>query len=89
MHAWDADNINTEVSMVKAFDSTTDRAFYPTECEDPDLEWLITTFLSERSNYITVEAHESIPFMLIQYKEVKNNPDKKGGWKTKPQLPSM
>jgi len=69
--------------MGKTFYST-DRAFYPTECEDPDLDWLITTFLSERSNYIAVEAHETVPFMLIQYKDLKKNPDKKGGGKPKP-----
>ena len=74
--------------MTKAFD-VTDRAFYPTECEDPDLEWLITTFLSERSNYMTVEAYETIPFMLIQYKDTKKNSDKKGGWKPKSQPSSL
>ena len=65
--------------MGKAFHQT-DRAFYPTECEDPDLDWLITTFLSERSNYIAIEAHETVPFMLIQHKipNTKRTLDKKG-----------
>ena len=69
--------------MGKAFHPT-DRAFYPTECEDPDLDWLITTFLSERSNYIAVEAHETVPFMLIQHYDAKKNSDKKGAGKSKP-----
>ena len=61
------------------------RAFYPTECEDPDLDWLINTFLSERSNYIAIEVHESVPFVLIQYNESRKNHDKKSTEKLKQQ----
>ncbi|MDR2337534.1 MAG: hypothetical protein LBE20_02665 [Deltaproteobacteria bacterium] len=43
------------------------RAFYSHESEDPDLDWLITNFLSERSNYIAVETESNVPYTLIQY----------------------
>lgn len=40
------------------------RAFYSHEIDDPDLDWLITTFLSERPNYMPVDS-ASLPIVLI------------------------
>ncbi|MBL7663425.1 hypothetical protein JNK13_11800 [bacterium] len=40
------------------------RAFFPHEIEDPDLEWLVTTFLYDKPNYIPVEVSD-VPLALI------------------------
>ena len=44
------------------------RPFYPTEAEDPDLDWLVSNFLYERPDYFPVETG-SLPLMLIPYLE--------------------
>ena len=44
------------------------RAFYPHEVDDPDLEWLVTTFLGEQPNYIPVEAGP-LPIILLPIHE--------------------
>ncbi len=43
-----------------------DRAFYQSEIDDPDLEWLVSAFLSERPDFIAIES-SFIPFVLIPY----------------------
>ena len=43
-----------------------DRAFYQSEIDDPDLEWLVSSFLSERPDFIAIES-SFIPFVLIPY----------------------
>ena len=42
------------------------RPFYPTEVDDPDLDWLVSNFLYERPDYVPVEAG-SLPLVLIPY----------------------
>lgn len=41
-----------------------DRAFYPHEADDPDLDWLISNFLFERPDYFPVESG-FLPLMLV------------------------
>ena len=43
-----------------------DRAFYPSEIDDPDLGWLVSNFLSEPPDFIAIESN-FIPFVLIPY----------------------
>jgi hypothetical protein len=52
------------------------RAFYSHESEDPDLDWLISNFLSERSDYVAVETESNVPYTLIQYNIYKNQKQK-------------
>jgi hypothetical protein len=42
------------------------RPFYPTEVDDPDLDWLVSNFLYERPDYIPVESGP-LPLMLMPY----------------------
>ena len=44
------------------------RPFYPHEAEDPDLDWLVTNFLYERSDFVPVET-EMLPLILMPYYE--------------------
>ena len=48
-----------------------DRAFYQSEIDDPDLEWLVSSFLSERPDFIAIES-SFIPFVLIPYIELES-----------------
>lgn len=40
------------------------RPFYPSEVDDPDLDWLVSNFLIERPDYLPVETG-SLPLLLI------------------------
>lgn len=42
------------------------RPFYPHEVQDPDLDWLITNFLSDRPGYYVVEAG-MLPMVLLPF----------------------
>lgn len=42
------------------------RPFYPTEVDDPDLDWLVSNFLYERPDYVPLEAG-SLPLVLIPF----------------------
>ena len=42
------------------------RPFYPTEVDDPDLDWLVSNFLYERPDYMPVEAG-SLPLVLLPF----------------------
>lgn len=46
------------------------RPFYPTEVDDPDLDWLVSNFLYERPDYIPVESGP-LPLMLMPYTDEK------------------
>ena len=48
-----------------------DRVFYQSEIDDPDLEWLVSSFLSERPDFIAIES-SFIPFVLIPYIELES-----------------
>lgn len=48
------------------------RAFYPSEIEDPDLDWLVSNFLYEHPDFLPIETG-ALPIMLLPYKEV--NPE--------------
>ena len=45
-----------------------DRAFYPSDAGDPDLDWLVSRFLWDHPDYIPVEISWS-PFFLLPYRE--------------------
>ena len=49
------------------------RPFYPHEAEDPDLDWLVTNFLYERSDFVPVET-EMLPLILMPYHEGSAKP---------------
>jgi len=40
------------------------RPFYPHEADDPDLDWLVSTFLCERPNFVPVES-PMLPLLLL------------------------
>ena len=42
------------------------RPFYPHEVQDPDLDWLVTNFLSERPGYYVVEAG-MLPMIMLPF----------------------
>jgi len=42
------------------------RPFYPSEVDDPDLDWLVSNFLYERPDFLPVETG-SLPLVLIPY----------------------
>lgn len=44
------------------------RPFYSHEADDPDLDWLVTNFLYERSDYVPVE-NDMLPLVLIPFHE--------------------
>lgn len=44
------------------------RPFYPTEVDDPDLDWLVSNFLYERPDFIPVESGP-LPLMLMPFLE--------------------
>ncbi len=44
------------------------RPFYPSEADDPDLDWLVSNFLYERPDYFPVESG-SLPLMLVPYED--------------------
>ena len=44
------------------------RPFYSNEIDDPDLEWLVSNFLSDRPDFVPVESG-LLPLILIPYKE--------------------
>lgn len=44
------------------------RPFYPTEVDDPDLDWLVSNFLYERPDYLPIEAG-SLPLVLLPFCE--------------------
>jgi hypothetical protein len=44
------------------------RPFYPSEADDPDLDWLVTNFLSERPDFVPVDAG-SLPLILMPHWE--------------------
>ena len=44
------------------------RAFYSHEMSDQDLEWLVTEFLTERSDFLPIETGSSC-LMLVPYNE--------------------
>ena len=46
------------------------RPFYPHEAEDPDLDWLVSNFLYDRSDYIPIEC-SGLPLLLLPYREVR------------------
>ena len=46
------------------------RPFFPHEADDADLDWLVTNFLYERSDFIPVES-EMVPLILMPYHEVE------------------
>lgn len=48
------------------------RPFYPNEVDDPDLDWLISNFLSERPDFLPVESG-FLPLILIPYVEEKTS----------------
>lgn len=45
------------------------RAFYPSEVEDPDLDWLVSNFLYEHPDFLPVE-NGILPIMLLPFKEI-------------------
>ena len=42
------------------------RPFYPTEVDDPDLDWLVSNFLYDRPDFIPVESGP-LPLMLMPF----------------------
>lgn len=46
------------------------RPFYPNEVDDPDLDWLVSNFLSDRPDFLPVESG-LLPLILIPYAEEK------------------
>lgn len=46
------------------------RPFYPNEIDDPDLDWLVSNFLSDRPDFLPVESG-LLPLILIPYIEEK------------------
>lgn len=42
------------------------RPFYPHEADDPDLDWLVSNFLYERSEYIPIECG-LLPLILLPF----------------------
>ncbi len=52
------------------------KAFFSSEIEDPDLDWLISNFLNERSNYTAVEVEQQVPMVLLPH-HVINSTNKK------------
>ena len=44
------------------------RPFYPSEADDPDLDWLVSNFLYERPDFFPVETG-SLPLMLVPFEE--------------------
>ncbi|MCC6933870.1 MAG: hypothetical protein IT292_11580 [Deltaproteobacteria bacterium] len=46
------------------------RPFYSHEANDPDLDWLVTNFLYERSDYIPVET-DMLPLILMPFHEAE------------------
>ena len=44
------------------------RPFFPSELDDPDLDWLVSNFLYERPDYVPVETG-SLPLVLLPYTE--------------------
>ena len=46
------------------------RPFYQHEADDPDLDWLVTNFLYERSDFIPVES-DMLPLILMPYHEAE------------------
>lgn len=50
--------------------------FYPTEADDPDLDWLVTCFLYDWPGFIPLEV-SGLPMMLLPYREppAKESPD--------------
>lgn len=49
------------------------RPFYPTEVDDPDLDWLVSNFLYERPDYIPIETG-SLPLMLMPFLDAHEEP---------------
>ena len=44
------------------------RPFYPSEADDPDLDWLVSNFLYERPDFFPVESG-SLPLMLVPFED--------------------
>ena len=44
------------------------RAFYPSEIDDPDLDWLVSNFLYENPDFVPIETG-MLPVMLLPYKD--------------------
>ena len=45
------------------------RPFYSHELDDPDLDWLVSNFLDERPDFITVDVG-TLPLILMPYREL-------------------
>ena len=44
------------------------RPFYPHEANDPDLDWLVSTFLCDKPDFIPVESG-TLPLILLPFQE--------------------
>ena len=60
--------VGTKVLILHGREVFMGRPFYPHEAEDPDLDWLVTNFLYERSDFVPVET-EMLPLILMPYYE--------------------
>jgi len=45
--------------------------FYPTDVDDPDLDWLVSNFLIERPDFLPVETG-SLPLMLVPLANIED-----------------
>lgn len=45
------------------------KPFYPSDVDDPDLDWLVSNFLYENPDFVPVEAG-SLPILLIPFQEL-------------------
>ena len=51
------------------------RGFYSHEMSDQDLEWLVTEFLSERSNFLPIETGSSCLLLVPYYEPIQLQPE--------------